>query len=373
MASKQIIKAKGAIEAVDPAIIERVLLDGDLSALTPEQRLHYYKSVCDSVGINPLTKPFAYIRLDNKLVLYALKDATEQLRRVHGVSITDVTTQKIDDVFIVTAKASDRIGRTDAATGAVDVSRASGTALANALMKAETKAKRRVTLSICGLGMLDETELDTVDYTLDQRPPDEIIQRNVAQATANATVGANGKPIIESVTVTESEVTEDNWKDVVSHVGQAQGNLLGRKVGELHPNVIEWMYTKWRSKLGPEANDDDMRLKKAIEFAYGDLTKKKESEVKHPAVIHPTEAALAACRDLRDRISDLVLTEEQAIGYLVKQGVFAPSWTKLEHAPESMLLHLSTPQGWNTFKQVVEADVKPQQPPPSKSKKRGKK
>jgi hypothetical protein len=29
-------------------------------------------------------------------------------------------------------------------------------------MKAETKAKRRVTLSICGLGLLDETEVETV-------------------------------------------------------------------------------------------------------------------------------------------------------------------------------------------------------------------
>ena len=37
-----------------------------------------------------------------------------------------------------------------------------GDALANALMKAETKAKRRVTLSIAGLGWLDETELETI-------------------------------------------------------------------------------------------------------------------------------------------------------------------------------------------------------------------
>ncbi|BEJ60493.1 hypothetical protein B10172_05150 [Campylobacter jejuni] len=29
-------------------------------------------------------------------------------------------------------------------------------------MKAITKAKRRVTLSICGLGMLDESELETI-------------------------------------------------------------------------------------------------------------------------------------------------------------------------------------------------------------------
>jgi hypothetical protein len=37
-----------------------------------------------------------------------------------------------------------------------------GDVLANALMKAETKAKRRVTLSLAGLGWLDETELDTI-------------------------------------------------------------------------------------------------------------------------------------------------------------------------------------------------------------------
>src|SRR6202020_1247291 len=31
-----------------------------------------------------------------------------------------------------------------------------------AVMKAETKSKRRVTLSICGLGILDETEIETI-------------------------------------------------------------------------------------------------------------------------------------------------------------------------------------------------------------------
>src|SRR5690606_25662498 len=40
-----------------------------------------------------------------------------------------------------------------------------GEALANLRMKAVTKAKRRVTLSICGLGILDESELDTLQCT----------------------------------------------------------------------------------------------------------------------------------------------------------------------------------------------------------------
>src|SRR5690606_33168556 len=48
----------------------------------------------------------------------------------------------------------------DMAMGAVALTNKRGEDLANALMKAETKAKRRATLSICGLGILDETEID---------------------------------------------------------------------------------------------------------------------------------------------------------------------------------------------------------------------
>lgn len=147
---------------LDPKVIEQVLLGGDLSRLTAEQRTSYYARVCESLGLNPLTQPFAYLRLNGKDVLYAKKDATEQLRMIHGVSITEVTSQTVNDVYVVTAKAQDRSGRTDASTGAVSIGNLKGEALANALMKAETKAKRRVTLSICGLGMLDETEVETI-------------------------------------------------------------------------------------------------------------------------------------------------------------------------------------------------------------------
>lgn len=147
---------------LDARVVESVLISGDLADLTTEQRVSYYNRVCETLGLNPLTQPFAYIKLNNKLRLYALKDATEQLRKIHGVSITELTSQHVGDVFVVTAKAMDRDGRTDAATGAVAVGNLKGESLANALMKAETKAKRRATLSICGLGLLDETEMDTV-------------------------------------------------------------------------------------------------------------------------------------------------------------------------------------------------------------------
>ena len=140
--------------------IESVLIGGDLSKLTPEQRVNYYKAVCDSVGLNPLTRPFDYITLNGKLTLYAKKDATDQLRKRDGVSITKLEREVVNDICLVTAYAQ-TVTRSDASTGAVSIKGLSGDALANAMMRAETKAKRRVTLSICGLGLLDETEVES--------------------------------------------------------------------------------------------------------------------------------------------------------------------------------------------------------------------
>ena len=156
MASKELEKAN---QAPTPAAIEAVLIKGDLSALTETQRLAYYKSVCESLGLNPLTQPFEYLKLSGKLVLYAKRDASDQLRKIHGVSILEITKEVVGDLLIVTAKASDKTGRTDVATGAVSIAGLKGEALANGYMKCETKSKRRVTLSICGLGMMDEIEI----------------------------------------------------------------------------------------------------------------------------------------------------------------------------------------------------------------------
>ena len=74
-------------KTIDPAIVEQVLLHGDLSPLTAPQRVSYYGAVCESVGLNPLTKPFEFITLNGKVVLYALRAATDQLRAIHNVSI----------------------------------------------------------------------------------------------------------------------------------------------------------------------------------------------------------------------------------------------------------------------------------------------
>ena len=145
-----------------PGVLERVLAAGDLSGLSESQRIEYYKAVCESLGLNPLTRPFEYLRLNGRLVLYATRAAADQLRAIHGISILDVRIEQKDDLVIVTVRGRTRDGREDVEVGAVSVAGLRGDALANAQMKALTKAKRRLTLSLAGLGWLDETETDSV-------------------------------------------------------------------------------------------------------------------------------------------------------------------------------------------------------------------
>jgi hypothetical protein len=154
----------------DASIMERVLIVGDLAKLTAEERVSYYAAVCRSVGLNPLTKPFDYLNLKGKLTLYAKKDATDQLRTIRGISIIDLKRHIEDDFCIVWATARDASGRTDLDMGAVHIAGLRGEDLANAMLKAVTKAKRRVTLSIAGLGWLDETEVTSIPNAM---PADE--------------------------------------------------------------------------------------------------------------------------------------------------------------------------------------------------------
>src|SRR5262245_61596073 len=150
-------------------IIEAVVARGDLAMLTPEERTRYYVQVCKSVGLNPFTKPFEYIRLSGRLVLYAKREAADQLRQIHGISLEIVSQQVDDGMLVVHVRAKDKTGRTDEDLGAVSIAGLHGEAKANATLKAITKAKRRVTLSIAGLGFLDETEIE--DIPAQQKEP----------------------------------------------------------------------------------------------------------------------------------------------------------------------------------------------------------
>lgn len=143
-------------------VAESLVTKGDLSALSPSERVKLYVQMCESLGLNPSSQPFAMLRLNGKEILYPTRGATDQLAAIHRVNREIIDGPKVVDLagtklVYAVCRASLPNGRTETATATVQL-----TDPVNVLMKCETKAKRRATLSILGLGMLDETELETI-------------------------------------------------------------------------------------------------------------------------------------------------------------------------------------------------------------------
>jgi hypothetical protein len=149
-------------EGLDDKALLALVSGGDTARLNEQQKIAYYRGRCEAAGLDPRTAPLMFVRLSGKEVLYATKAATDQLASNHGVR-TEILSQATDGgIRLVQVRATARDGRSTEEVGALSIEGLKGEALANALMKCVTKAKRRAVLSLCGLGMLDETEIETV-------------------------------------------------------------------------------------------------------------------------------------------------------------------------------------------------------------------
>lgn len=246
----------------DLGTIERVIALGDLSKLTPEQRASYYAEVCRSLGLNPLTRPFEYLHLQGKLILYARKDATDQLRALHRISLTITGRETVDDLYVVTARAATADGRTDEEIGAVSIKGLAGDALANAYMKSSTKAKRRVTLSICGLGLLDESELETVRGAVRFEEPTALpasdsgaasrLQAEIDSLPAPEPPGPPGP--------TYDEARREAWdiaRGIYDRMRRINPNTTVDFPGENDPLNV---WTSWIDTWGPEVDAAEKKL-----------------------------------------------------------------------------------------------------------------
>lgn len=139
----------------------------DLSNLPPAKRQEIYNRVCYEMGLNPNSFPLDQIKGKGGAIVLTINEiGTSQLRHIHGISIAiksqellpyedkcydpdrgEITVTRHLAVVTVIATCG---GRSEEATGAVE---AYGPMVrSTALKKAETQARRRATLAICGNG-----------------------------------------------------------------------------------------------------------------------------------------------------------------------------------------------------------------------------
>lgn len=169
MANLSIVsKSTSTLSDVSPEIAEALILQGDISRLTPAQKTEYAVTLCQKLGLEPLTKPFQVLKFQGKEQLYPLKGATDQLRKQHKISLSVDRTWLENGLYFCQVTGTTPDGRTDSDVGFAIAGGIGedgkeflfrGEALGNALLKAVTKAKRRVTLAMCGLSMLAPEEV----------------------------------------------------------------------------------------------------------------------------------------------------------------------------------------------------------------------
>jgi hypothetical protein len=152
------------LQQKEAAVTASIIIDGDLSRLHPSDKVLYYRGYCERLGLDPFTKPFDLLRLNGKEVLYLTRSGAQQLNKMHGVSHQIISRELMQEpgIFQVIARATLPDGRFTESMSAVSIANLKGEAYCNALMKAETKAKRRSTLDLLGLGILSEEEAVTL-------------------------------------------------------------------------------------------------------------------------------------------------------------------------------------------------------------------
>lgn len=206
----------------DASLVATLIINGDLSKLNQAQKVEYYNGYCNRLGLDPFTKPFEVLKLGDKEVLYCTRSGTQQLNKLHQVSHTITAREVVSGCYVVTAQASTPDGRKTESIGAVPITKEGGEwqqaqngkryfkgngtvieikgeDLCNAMMKAETKAKRRATLDLLGLGVLDESEVDSI--------------AGAKKDTIDASVEVVDSKINES---TKEDEVMQQWKDAVN-------------------------------------------------------------------------------------------------------------------------------------------------------------
>lgn len=155
-------RAQTSLASLDPGIIAQLVIGGDLSGLNDAQKVSLYNYRCQQAGLDPAAKPFDLLKLNGKQILYANAACTQQLTAVHKLSDAITDKQMMGGIFVVSVRVTGPDGRSTENMASVAIDGMKGETLCNAMMKCCTKAKRRTVLGHCGLGMLDESETETI-------------------------------------------------------------------------------------------------------------------------------------------------------------------------------------------------------------------
>lgn len=156
---------------LDSTLIASYISNGDVSGLDSDQLVTLYAALCAKLGLDPAFQPFSVVTFKGgKKLLYVNRGATDIMARRNGVSRRVIKEPRVIGVpshvggskeilvVVCVARAETPDGRWEESLAVVAYDDP-----VNSFMKAETKAKRRATLAVLGLGLTtDESELESI-------------------------------------------------------------------------------------------------------------------------------------------------------------------------------------------------------------------
>lgn len=110
---------------------------------------------------------------------------------------------------------------------------------------------------------------DDGSVTVETSPAERMseAQRRVEEATKNR-LADRAPEVIE-------KVTEENFNDFKCHIGQANGDMLGKKISEIHPKILNWLQAHYGegegTRWGNPPSEKDAQLKSAVDLALSKL------------------------------------------------------------------------------------------------------
>jgi hypothetical protein len=147
----------------EPAVVEQ-LIRGDVSSVPREALLRYVFTFCERVGISPLAVPFSLMKTQRGMQLVANRNFYDAVASKYTVSRECVGEGFFEGtkLYFTRYRATTPDGRVTEDMALVDTAGLNGNDLANAIMKAHTKGRNRVTRAHLGFPFPDETEAETV-------------------------------------------------------------------------------------------------------------------------------------------------------------------------------------------------------------------
>ncbi len=225
--SVSVIKPHNKVE-IKPDVMSKFLRTGDVIHFNDEEKLQIMHMICKRLGVDPISRPLELLKLPGtdkmpaREIWYLSATGCELIAGIWKMSfrIKEKGIEKDEGVayYVIEGKIPDT-DRVDEATAYVEcgtrltngeVKLWFGTQMANARMKAETKARRRLIRRLTGLDFIDEDDIrdDKKDSDM-KKKADELAAAMTGQEN-------NDTPKLELVT-TEPEELEVYDRSTTSH------------------------------------------------------------------------------------------------------------------------------------------------------------